>query len=49
VSIAIELLTHPNLLFLDEPTSGLDRFISNSVNPSLIIIVVVISIIIVGK
>ena len=25
VSIAIELLTHPNLLFLDEPTSGLDR------------------------
>ena len=24
VSIAIELLTHPQLLFLDEPTSGLD-------------------------
>jgi ABC-type multidrug transport system ATPase subunit len=25
VSIAIELLTCPHLLFLDEPTSGLDR------------------------
>ena len=24
VSICIEILTHPKLLFLDEPTSGLD-------------------------
>ena len=25
VSIALEILTYPRLLFLDEPTSGLDR------------------------
>ena len=28
VSICIEILTHPKLLFLDEPTSGLDSVAS---------------------
>lgn len=30
VSISIEILMRPRLLFLDEPTSGLDRYLKKS-------------------
>ena len=35
-SIAIELVTNPQILFLDEPTSGLDSFTAQKVISSLI-------------
>ena len=34
VSIALEILTRPKILFLDEPTSGLDRYVS--IYPSIL-------------
>lgn len=35
VCVAMELLTHPRLLFLDEPTSGLDSVTALSLTRSL--------------
>ena len=35
VGIAIEMLTHPRLLFLDEPTSGLDSFTAYNIIESV--------------